>query len=379
MHSNWRDCKAWLDNGLPINTTCNEAAKLYDASLTQYVGKYNDMNVGGLEKSMEDTLRADPNFVMGHVIKNGLNLLGTGTSIQFDNKLATDVDTMVRLCFNQQGLSDREKMHVNAVKLWSVGKMARACDIWEDILLDNPSDILALKYLYGMYAFGLEETNLYPEAEKFARMGLEINEKDVWSTHCIAHVMEMTGRHDEGIKFMSGTENNWAVYKTSKSTGAPLHFVDACSLLLRLNMEGVRLEGRWNDCYEVIRPHVDDHVLTFNDNHILLACLGANKIETVKRMMTSIKESVVKCTGDLANITKEVGLPICEAFVAYNDGDYAKAVDLMYPIRYQVWKIGGSNAQRDIYNIFLINAALKSNKQKHRRLASRKQGHRGNV
>ncbi len=36
---------------------------------------------------------------------------------------------------------------------------------------------------------------------------------------------------------------------------------------------------------------------------------------------------------------------MCEAFIAYDDGDFAKATDLLYPIRYKVVTIGGSNAQ----------------------------------
>ena len=40
-----------------------------------------------------------------------------------------------------------------------------------------------------------------------------------------------------------------------------------------------------------------------------------------------------------------MGLPICEAFVAYDEQDFAKAVDILYPKRYNIWKIGGSNAQ----------------------------------
>jgi hypothetical protein len=53
------------------------------------------------------------------------------------------------------------------------------------------------------------------------------------------------------------------------------------------------VEGRWQEIYEVIRPHVDDHVLTFNDNHILLACLGAENKTAVDNLMTSIKNWIL--------------------------------------------------------------------------------------
>jgi len=58
---------------------------------------------------------------MGHVIKNGLDLLGTGTTVRLNQNLANDIATMVKLGDTQKGLSDREKKHVTAVKLWSEG------------------------------------------------------------------------------------------------------------------------------------------------------------------------------------------------------------------------------------------------------------------
>ena len=42
---------------------------------------------------------------------------------------------------------------------------------------------------------------------------------------------------------------------------------------------------------------------------------------------------------------EDVGRPLCKAFVAYKDGDYATAVDLLNPLRYRIITIGGSHAQ----------------------------------
>ena len=66
-------------------------------------------------------------------------------------------------------------------------------------------------YLYGMHSFGLVETNLFDEAERVSRKGLELNPRDAWSTHSLAHVLEMTGRPHEGISFLSTTVQDWAV------------------------------------------------------------------------------------------------------------------------------------------------------------------------
>ena len=49
--------------------------------------------------------------------------------------------------------------------------------------------------------------------------------------------------------------------------------------------------------------------------------------------------------GTIAISQRRWDCPICEAFVAYNDGDYARVVDIMCPVRYKIVKIGGSHAQ----------------------------------
>ncbi len=59
----------WATYGMTLGTTSNEVAKLYDASLTQYIGWYDDYSLGGLEATIEKILYAEPQF--------GLYLSGT--------------------------------------------------------------------------------------------------------------------------------------------------------------------------------------------------------------------------------------------------------------------------------------------------------------
>lgn len=436
MRNNWRDCKAWRDSGVELSTTNNEAAKLFDAVLSQYVGWYDDDSLGGLEKSIEKMIANDPNFVMGHVIKNGLDALGTGRGYYLDKDFQAEVQTMMDLGKSPSTLP-REKKHINAVKLWAQGEMTEACLVWESILEENPLDMLALKfahdsyfyqahhpqmrdsiarvfpkwessmplysYLYGMHSFGLEECNHYAEAEKVARKGLELNRSDCWSTHSMAHVLEMTGRSSEGIQFMSSTENDWnicamlachnywhyGVYNIERGlydeavglfdtqigpraakSGAMLDMVDACSLLYRLNLEGIKVKDKWREFNEVCKDHVDDHILAFNDAHFLMASLGAGDKSAADKLLTSLKEFATGTgKGNNQKISKEVGVPLCEALVAYDAGDFAKAVSLVQPIRYKIITIGGSHAQRDVFNQFLIHAALQSPQKDHNRLA----------
>uniref|UniRef100_A0A670K035 Uncharacterized protein n=1 Tax=Podarcis muralis TaxID=64176 RepID=A0A670K035_PODMU len=54
--------QAWQDAGLLLSTTSNEACKMYDAALTQYVTWKNDNSLGGLEGTFSKLQAADPNF-----------------------------------------------------------------------------------------------------------------------------------------------------------------------------------------------------------------------------------------------------------------------------------------------------------------------------
>ena len=58
--------------------------------------------------------------VMGHVLANGLDLMGTGRTMRRDNQFGRALYDMAILADNQKDqLSDREKLHVKAVRLWA--------------------------------------------------------------------------------------------------------------------------------------------------------------------------------------------------------------------------------------------------------------------
>lgn len=57
---------------------------------------------------------------MGHVIANGLNLIGTGSSVRLDKELDSAIKTMVALS-QSQPVTEREKLHVSALELFASG------------------------------------------------------------------------------------------------------------------------------------------------------------------------------------------------------------------------------------------------------------------
>ncbi|KAI7802351.1 tetratricopeptide repeat protein 38 isoform X2 [Triplophysa rosa] len=432
----FRDCKAWRSEGLSLSTGSNEACKLYDAILSQYVTWRNDETVGGIEGCIAAVKAADPDFVMGHVISTGLELVGTGSSVLRDERLANAVKMTVELAKSQE-LTPRERNHVKAVELFSRGALHKACEVWEDILVDHPTDMLALKfahdgffylgeqiqmrdsvarvlphwkphmpfysYLKGLYSFGLLETQFYDEALKVAKEGLALTPQDGWSVHSVAHVHEMKAEVDNGLRFMASTEKDWtvcdmlachnywhwALYHIEKGeyeaalkifdeqvsqrcvkSGASLDTVDACSLLYRLELEGVSTKDRYRELLQVTEPHTEDHTLLFNDLHFLMVSLGSKDTSITQRLVESLQELAKEpADNHQLHIAERVGLPMCQALLEFDQGNYSQVVELLKPIRYRFVEIGGSGAQRDIFNQLLIHAAMKSGDKHHQRFA----------
>lgn len=92
--------------------------------------------------------------VLGRVFNFGLRLMGTLESISSSQSMRTEYEALEALMDSRKGsLSSRELLHIEAVLLWARGKVSLAVRLWEEILLDFPTDIHALKlanisYLY---------------------------------------------------------------------------------------------------------------------------------------------------------------------------------------------------------------------------------------
>jgi hypothetical protein len=75
-----------------------------------------------------------------------MQLIGTLESIRTNKDLQTEYHNLeVILESKKSSLTKREISHTQAILLWACGKMSLASNLWEEILLDYPTDLLALK------------------------------------------------------------------------------------------------------------------------------------------------------------------------------------------------------------------------------------------
>ena len=361
-------------------------------------------------------LAASPDLVMGHVLRAWLHLLGTEpTALPVAREALA---AAVALPHN-----DREARHLRAIEQLCAGRWRAAGRTLEDLSIDYPLDTLALQAgqqidfftgdsrmlrdriariwpawsrsvpgyhaVLGMYAFGLEETGDYRNAERHGRDAVELQPADGWAQHAVAHVMEMQGRREEGVRWMRGNPgwqqhsfigvHNWwhlALYHLELGDHAAvlelfdgpidghrptllMEMIDCSALLWRLQLRGADVGTRWQSLAERWAPAAGAGNYAFNDLHAAMAFAHAGRDDLLRAVFEAQAAAMLR-DDDNAAFTREVGAPATQAIVAFADGRYARTVELLRPVRSQAHRFGGSHAQRDLLDQTLIAAAHKA-------------------
>jgi len=399
--------------GNPVSTDEQASMDAYERAQTLFHGYYGDP-LGIIDQALAD----DPVFVMGHLLRAGMMITASDKCVE--PLLRESVEAA-------EGLYDianeRERRHTAAARAWLDGEFSHSLRRYADILIDYPHDTLALQvghigdfllgrstmlrdrvagilpawnqgmpdfgYVLGMYAFGLEETNLYDKAEAQGRRALDLNPRDPWAVHAVAHVLEMQGRVDEGVAWLNGRRDDWstdnmlsihnwwhlalfhldrdetdevlALYDKrlrESSTGQVLDLIDASAMLWRLLLRGVDVGPRWRQLADVWQARAGTGYYAFNDVHALMAYLGSGDGAAAQQLIEAM-EAAAQEAGTNAMMTRDVGLPVAHALVAFVREDYALTVDLLRDVRLIAHRFGGSHAQRDVLALTLVEAALR--------------------
>ncbi len=367
--------------------------------------------------SLDDALAEAPKFAMAHALRGYLHGLAMEAAAQSEVKAA--INGMAGATLN-----DRERRHKTALEAFFDADWHMAARRLDDIITEYPRDAVAIQVLHlldfyrgdarnlrdrisrvlpewnaglpgyhavvGMHSFGLEECNQFDLAEEAGRRAVAMNAKDAWAIHAVAHVMEMRGRTEDGAQWLRQRTGDWSVENffsvhnwwhlalfeldqgrvdevlrlyddniQADGSTVVLDMVDASALLWRLLVRGIEVGDRWQELADRWAPLAEDGFYAFNDFHGVMAFIGAGRSNDVARVLA--KQAARAADGDYNGVvTREVGLPLTQALVDFARGQYAEATQALRMVRGIAQRFGGSNAQRDLLDLTLLEAASRA-------------------
>ena len=161
-------------------------------------------------------------------------------------------------------------------------------------------------------------------------------------------------RYDEALA-------NYDTRVRSEKTDFPTDTASAISTLWRLEAVGVDVGERWHELADIAEKRLGDHLFAYFDGHTMVALAADDRERAADHMLESLRRVNVNDDVTQSRIIAEIGVPLCQAIHAYYNKDYSATVDLMMPIRDQLYRIGGSHVQRDI---FVQNVDARGNEER---------------
>lgn len=254
-----------------------------------------------------------------------------------------------------------------------------------------PAEVPGYGYVLGCHAFALEEAGAYQEAQRHARAAIALNADDAWAYHALLHVFSMQRRSREGLAFVRQRSqrfdggNNFVahiawhhalfalaegshdealvLYDTEIS--APLgrdyrDLANCASLLYRLARVGIDVGTRWQRLAELAEARAGEHMLGFADAHYLLAMLGAERPQAAEHFVASMRAASSARIDHDGLVGRHVATPLCEGMLARSAGAPDRALTLWLPLAPRLLRLGGSHAQRELFEMMMLDAALEA-------------------
>ena len=366
-------------------------------------------------------IEAEPGFAMAHAAR-GLFSLMMGRAEMW--QVAEDARTAAHTAAAQSQMNPREAHWLDALDAWLADSLTGAIAALETALEDHPQDTLTAKtshairfilgdaagmrrsiervlpahgadhplrgYVMGCHAFTLEETGEYAKAELCGRAGLTYAPDDAWGLHAVAHVHDMRAEPDAGIRLIENHKSAWdgsnnfryhvwwhkallhldrgendvalSLYDSqirADKTDDYRDIANATSLLMRLELDGMDIGKRWDELGALAENRIDDGCVVFADLHYQLALAGASKGDAATAMTARFARDA-RGSGDMAMRVADPGLAALAGLNAFAEGRYGDAFVQLANARPKMQTIGGSHAQRDVFERMTIDAGLRA-------------------
>ena len=315
----------------------------------------------------------------------------------------------------------RERRYIAAISAWADGNITEAIALHHEQVREHPRDLASLKlgqyhcfntgdcpgmlrlalaalpaasdvpYLHGMAAFGYEQCHLLREAEASARRAISMERKEPWAHHALGHVMLTEGRLTEGLAFMRSVSDTWVGLNSFMVTHNWWHValflidlgrdaealeiydrqvwgvvkaysqdqIGAVSLLARFELADIDVGDRWQDLADHLASRLHDHVLPFLDLQYLYGLARAGRPEA-DVLLHNIEAFAPNAPTSTRDAWMRVCVPAAQGLRAHARGDFQAAIEGLGLALPRLIEIGGSHAQRDLFEQVYLDALIRS-------------------
>ena len=395
--------------GLPL-TTSEDAAAHYRDGVERMLGY-----LPGVAEALERSIAADPTFALPHS-QLALFYLFRGEA-ESAGRHAREAERLA------DGASERERRHAAILGAPIAGRGAEAAGWIDEHLAETPRDApIVLQWLGGNFysggvqkrermleqfdrlapsfgddwwflswhAFANHEMDDLDRAEALVSRSLELRRSNGQAAHAHAHVF--FERHDTpgGADWLGGwlTEFphragfhrhlTWhqALFLLANGRSAEalgLHdekirpgadeagdamgaVADGASLLWRCHLHDSDAAFDWREIAELAERAFPRAGTVWVDVHRAMALAALGDETQIGSLLDGLRAA-----GERGHPTADaVARPVVEALWAFGAGDYATAADGLSAVREQLVTLGGSNAQRDVFEETLVEARLRA-------------------
>ena len=406
--------------GLELSTHSASAAEAFQRGLDLFLSGQS-----GIDATLAAAVQADPGFT-------GVHVLLARHHQSFGNMArAKAALSAARAC--DRVLTAREAAQLEIFGHLIEGRPAEGYRQIRAHLRDHPRDALVAQTLLGVFsligfsgrvgreaehlvitdylaphyegdwwfpaqmAFAHLEVGQFAQAETQVELALVRNPDSAHAAHIRAHLFYETGATGDGLAFldrwMQGYDraglmhchNAWHVALWALATGDEARMwravdedldpqlsqspainivTDLAALYYRAGLAGVEIgQHRWQALGDYALQVFPNPGMGFVDVHAAMIHAMSGKEDALNRIISGAKGPI----GDL--------VPLCaEAFRALAAQDWAGAEARLIPVLAQSERIGGSRAQRDIFEFALLNAQIRQGRaaEAHRLLALRR-------
>ena len=262
----------------------------------------------------------------------------------------------------------------------------------ERVLPAHGADHPLRGFAHGCHAFTLEETGDYAGAEAAGLHGLDAAPDDAWGLHAVTHVYDMTAQSQRGIDLITARDGSWLhcnnfryhvwwhkalLHLDMGQIDAVLEIYDnkmrvdktddyrdianASSLLMRLQLEGICVGTRWDELADLSEARIDDGCLAFADLHYMLALIGGERDLAIQKLLSRLGQTAKSAPeAEFDKILAHPGLACANGLAAFAEGNFEASFIALSAARPVMQSIGGSHAQRDVFERLTIDAGIRA-------------------